>query len=141
MSDLEIGYCPLNGHGLYGGSDRPCPWCHIVALKKAMAESCDDMRFEYAGCERAEIAEAKYQNDLNAAIAIVIAISEPTGHADTFESLTAEWVDRMIEAETKLLAMKYIEQNWGKCDYDEQECLRLILEVLHMEPNNEATKD
>jgi hypothetical protein len=33
MSHIENGYCPLNGHGLYGGKDRDCPWCSIAKLE------------------------------------------------------------------------------------------------------------
>jgi hypothetical protein len=38
MGDLENGYCPTNGHGLYGGSDRPCPWCCLEAAVARVVE-------------------------------------------------------------------------------------------------------
>jgi len=55
---------------------------------------------------------AQYQSDLEAAVAIVFGAGGITGHADTFQSLTAEWVDRMKVAEAKLARIGALVGKW-----------------------------
>lgn len=74
--------------------------------------------------QRAEAAEAKYQDDLNAAALIVLGAGGITGHADTFHSLTAEWVDRMKAAEAKLARIGALVGKWRRSLDGILECCR-----------------
>lgn len=75
-------------------------------LQRYQQAAMDNLDWCKAAEQRAEAAEAKYQDDLNAAALIVLGAGGITGHADTFHSLTAEWVDRMKAAEAKLAELE-----------------------------------